>query len=105
MCLGLIEMTNNRTVDLLPAPITLQLNKLHIPTCIFIGKYLSFMPEWNMDFTVVVGPNIQLPKIEEPTTQEIDQYHMSFVAAYRKLFDENKEKYAATGKDAVLEIL
>lgn len=93
------------TMDLLPTSIAFQLNKWHIPTCIFVGKYFSFMPEWDMDFTIVIGPDVKLPHIENPTTEQVDKYHAQFITAYRELFESNKEKYAATGKEAVLEIL
>ena len=92
------------TLDIFPKSIAFQLNKWHIPTCIFTGKYFSFMPDWDMDFHVVVGKNIKLPQIASPTKEEVDKYHAVFIAAYQELFDANKEKYAATGKNAVLEI-
>ena len=92
-------------LDLLPAKLAFTLNKWNIPTCIFIGKYFTFMPDWNMDLTIVVGKSLQLPPIAQPSAKEVDEHHAAFISAYKALFEMNKEKYAATGKEAVLEIL
>ena len=62
------------------------------------------MPDDDMDFTVVVGKNIELPHIANPTSEDVDKYHSLFVEQVSALFDKFKEKYAATGKEAVLEI-
>ena len=100
----IILFKNIRTLDLLPTSIAFWLNKYNIPTCIFLGRYLLFMPDDEMDLTVVVGKNIKLPKIENPTSEDVNKYHALFVERITELFDKFKEKHAATGKDAVLEI-
>ena len=63
------------------------------------------MPDSEMDFAVVIGKTMKLPQIADPSTADIDKYHELFLVAYQELFDRNKEQYAASGKDAVLEIL
>jgi hypothetical protein len=93
-----------RTIDIFPQNVSFFLNKYNIPTCIFLGKYL-FMPDSEMDFAVVIGKTMKLPQIADPSTADIDKYHELFLVAYQELFDRNKEQYAASGKDAVLEIL
>lgn len=62
------------------------------------------MPDDDMDFTVVVGTNIELPHIPNPTPEDVDKYHALFVERITGLFDKFKHKYAATGTEAVLEI-
>lgn len=79
------------------------LNKFHIPTCIFVGKYLLFMPDDQMDFTVVIGKFIELPKIDNPTNEDVTKYHDLFMLRTTELFNKFKGKYAATRNDAVLE--
>ena len=96
--------SSNRTVDLLPKSWALWLNKFHIPTCIFVGKYL-FMPDNDMDFNVVVGKVIELPKLDSPSSEDIDKYHALFLKGYQDLFNKYKGKYARDGEAAVLEIL
>ena len=64
-----------------------------------------FLPDNNIDVTAVVGKQIPLPKIEEPTAEEIDKYHALYIAEVKALFERNKAKYAATKDKAVLEIL
>lgn len=93
----------HRTYDIIPTSIALWLNKYQIPTYCFMGKYL-FMPEDDMDFCVVIGKTIKLPNIPNPSEEDVNKYHQIFMDAYQTLFDSNKEKYASSGANAVLEI-
>mmetsp|Transcript_25759 Transcript_25759/g.45885 ORF Transcript_25759/g.45885 Transcript_25759/m.45885 type:complete len:99 (-) Transcript_25759:324-620(-) len=72
----------------------LWLNKYHIPTVIFIGKYLM-MPFRNVDLVSVVGKPLELPMIVEPTKRDVKEWHDKYTAALRELFERNKAKYAA----------
>ena len=65
---------------------------------------MFFMPDDEMDFTVVVGKNMKLPKIENPTKEDIDKYHCMYVKRIKDLFDKFKGKYAAQGENVYLEI-
>ena len=85
--------------------IRLWLNKYGIPGTVFIGKYFTFLPDCNMDVTIVVGKEIILPKIENPSPEDIDKYHAIYIKDLSALFERNKAKYAATRGDAKLEIL
>lgn len=82
-----------------------RLNQFNIPTCIFIGRYLLFMPDDDMDFTVVVGKKIDLPQIDNPSREDVDKFHALFVERTKELFCKYKGRYAATGENAELEIL
>ncbi|XP_050440926.1 2-acylglycerol O-acyltransferase 2-like [Adelges cooleyi] len=42
----------------------------------------------------VVGKPIDVPKISNPTTEEINKYHEIYVTELKKLFDEHKTKYS-----------
>lgn len=80
------------------------LNSYNIPTCMFIGKYL-FMPDDGMDLTIVVGTNIELPCIAEPSLDDVNKWHTTVLDSYMKLFDKFKGKYASSGSSAQLEIM
>ena len=41
--------------------------------------------------TVVIGKPIQLPKIEKPSSEEIQKYHDIFLGEMRRVFEENKD--------------
>lgn len=43
--------------------------------------------------TVVVGSPLELPKIPEPTREQIDEYHEKFIEKLVDLFETNKHKY------------
>lgn len=55
--------------------------------------------------TVVVGSPIELPKIPEPTTEQIDEYHQIFIKHLVELFDNNKHKYVENADSVSLELL
>jgi hypothetical protein len=86
-----------------PQSIALWLNRYKIPATLFIGKYL-FLPDNDIDVTVVVGKCLQLPKIESPSNEEVDKYHGLYLKELEGIFERNKEKYGVK-KDVQLEIL
>lgn len=55
--------------------------------------------------TVVVGSPIEVPKIEEPTTEQINEYHEKFIEQLCDLFEKNKHKYIENADSVFLEIL
>lgn len=59
---------------------------------------------WHKSF-VSVGSPIELPKIPNPTTEEIDLYHEKFINHLIELFETQKHKYLKDGKTATLEFL
>ena len=69
-----------------------------------MGKYL-FMPDNNIDVTVVIGKPLVLPHISEPTNEDVAKYHELYMATMKALFDKHKGKYAYDGEKAVLELL
>lgn len=52
----------------------IKLNQLKIPGTIFYSKYGVF-PDPDVDIYVVIGKSIPLPKIENPTREDINKYH------------------------------
>ena len=50
-----------------------------------------------------VGKPLQLPTIEDPTKEQVEEWHAKYIAALQALFDERKAE--AGEPDAVLEIM
>ncbi|KAL6268531.1 hypothetical protein P5V15_001664 [Pogonomyrmex californicus] len=53
--------------------------------------------------TVVVGSPIELPKIAEPTGQQIDEYHKKFLKCLVELFETQKYNYIKNAEKISLE--
>jgi len=77
------------------------LNKLKMPGCIFYSKYI-FFPNYNIDLCSVIGKAIQLPKVAEPTQDEIDFYHKVYVDSVVMLYNRYKKQFNSSEE---LEIL
>ncbi|XP_020710521.2 2-acylglycerol O-acyltransferase 2-A-like [Athalia rosae] len=52
--------------------------------------------------TVVVGEALDVPKIPEPTREQIDDYHTKFIEKLVHLFETNKEKYLKNAENTQL---
>lgn len=74
----------------------LKLNQHKFPAVAFVGK-LGLMPGWNQPLVTVVGPPVQLPKIDNPTDADVQKYHQQYVKALLELFDKYKSQYAEPG--------
>ncbi|GLG99438.1 2-acylglycerol O-acyltransferase 2-A [Gryllus bimaculatus] len=54
--------------------------------------------------TTVVGPPVEVPKIPDPTNEDVDKYHKLFQDSLTTLFEENKHKYIPNADNTFLEI-
>ncbi|KRX09352.1 hypothetical protein PPERSA_04658 [Pseudocohnilembus persalinus] len=70
----------------------LKLNKLKLPGVLMFSRYISF-PEKDIDNVIVVGRHIEMPKIDNPTQQEIDKYHSIYLMRVKQIFEKNVDKY------------
>lgn len=79
---------------------------LKFPAVLFTGgSALAFyMPRRDIDINVVVGPPLQLPKIEAPTAEEVALWHLRYMVSLDALFNCNKAKYCKEGSAATLEV-
>jgi hypothetical protein len=75
-------------------------NKIKLPGVLFISKYL-WLPSNEVDLYTVVGKPIDLPKIEKPTSEEVDKYHSIYIQELSSVF--NRHKNGRVKKD-ILEI-
>ncbi|KYN11146.1 2-acylglycerol O-acyltransferase 2-B [Trachymyrmex cornetzi] len=55
--------------------------------------------------TVVVGSPMKLPKIKEPTFEEINKYHDQFIKHLTEFFDTQKHNYIKNAENVTLELL
>jgi len=55
--------------------------------------------------TTVVGKPITVPKVDNPTVEEIDELHSAYVSALSNLFDHHKKKYIGADTEAKLEFI
>jgi hypothetical protein len=74
----------------------LMLNKIKIPGTFFISKYLC-LPSNEVDLFTVVGRPIELPKIEKPTSEDVERYHDLYIKELVDVFDRHKEGRVAKG--------
>mmetsp|Transcript_21714 Transcript_21714/g.60334 ORF Transcript_21714/g.60334 Transcript_21714/m.60334 type:complete len:352 (-) Transcript_21714:160-1215(-) len=86
----------------------LALNRLGVPAIFVWGTpLLPLVPKHDFDFTIVVGPPLDVPHLPEPTREQVQRYHAMYVRALQTLFDEHKERaYGPVegGTDCKLEI-
>ena len=81
----------------------LWLNSFQFPAVVFWGEpLLPILPRRDAHCLTYVGPPLQLPKIEEPSPAQVDEWHAAYMAALQKLFDASKAE--AEEPKAVLEV-
>lgn len=56
-------------------------------------------------FLVSVGSPIELPKVENPTAEQVNEYHEKFVQQLIELFETHKHSYLKNPEKAVLELM
>lgn len=44
-----------------------------------------------------IGEPLQMPTIDAPTVEQVDEWHAKYVAALRDLFEKNQEEANAAG--------
>ncbi|KAK9302945.1 hypothetical protein QLX08_005213 [Tetragonisca angustula] len=82
---------------------------LGLPPVFFIGRGLlqnlfSIIPR-RTPITVVVGSPMDLPKIEEPTEEQVNEYHGKFVDHLVDFFEKEKHKYVENADSVHLEFV
>mmetsp|Transcript_54509 Transcript_54509/g.122633 ORF Transcript_54509/g.122633 Transcript_54509/m.122633 type:complete len:355 (-) Transcript_54509:104-1168(-) len=75
----------------------LLLNRKGVPTVVFWGwRWFPLLPRQEVKYTTVVGPAVELPKIEKPTPEEVAQWHGVYCVALQKLFESKRESLGVT---------
>ncbi|KAL3920588.1 MAG: hypothetical protein SGILL_003188, partial [Bacillariaceae sp.] len=71
----------------------LTLNRYGFPTILTWGcSWLPLLPKRNAPLFIAVGQEIALPRIENPTKDQVKLWHDKYVTALEKLYDGNKEQ-------------
>lgn len=80
------------------------LNKYGIPAVLIFGwPFFPLLPRPDIKILTVVGKPIEMPKIGEPDTEDVNKWHTLYCEKLRELFDEHK-KSAGLPESASLEI-
>ena len=84
----------------------LALNRYGFPTILVWGRwFFPFLPKKGVKLYIVVGKPIILPKIENPSREEINFWHQKYISELKRLYEEYKEvAYHAEGKVAKVEV-
>ena len=68
--------------------------KLDVSLTPFFGRFGWFLgPPNRIPVCVCMGDPIKCPKIENPTQEEIDKYHVLLMKGYEQVFEEHKKAY------------
>mmetsp|Transcript_55862 Transcript_55862/g.155754 ORF Transcript_55862/g.155754 Transcript_55862/m.155754 type:complete len:373 (+) Transcript_55862:98-1216(+) len=82
----------------------LWLNKFGVPAVIFFGfPWLPLLPRPQAELTTCVGKAIQMPRIAEPSKEDVEKWHRAYCDALEAVFHENKEA-AGLPKSATLDV-
>lgn len=77
-------------------------NKYNIPSVIFYGKWFTPLPLNDFELNIVVGKQINFPKINDPSNEEIDKYHNLYKTEVIELFKRNVSKYGTKDSELIL---
>ncbi|XP_068972471.1 2-acylglycerol O-acyltransferase 1-like [Bombus flavifrons] len=83
--------------------------KIGIPRVLMVGRgffqYTFGLIPRRKPITVVVGSPMELPKIEEPTREQVVEYHEKFVKHLVNFFENEKYKYIENADSVHLEFV
>jgi Diacylglycerol acyltransferase len=69
-------------------------NDLQTSLTPFLGRWGWLLgPPRRIPITVCLGDPLQCPKMENPTQEQIDEYHTKLLAGFQQVFDQHKEAY------------
>eukprot|EP00573_Skeletonema_grethae_P002814 CAMPEP_0201689116 /NCGR_PEP_ID=MMETSP0578-20130828/2756_1 /ASSEMBLY_ACC=CAM_ASM_000663 /TAXON_ID=267565 /ORGANISM="Skeletonema grethea, Strain CCMP 1804" /LENGTH=84 /DNA_ID=CAMNT_0048173643 /DNA_START=717 /DNA_END=968 /DNA_ORIENTATION=- len=83
------------------------MNRFGIPTIIVWGRwFFPLLPKKGVKIYIVVGKPIILPKLENPTKEDVATWHKKYIGELKRIYDEYKEDaYGADeGKVAKVEV-
>ena len=69
------------------------LNSLGLPGILPFGKWWCPILPRNEHLHIVVGPKIQLPKVESPSESEVAKHHARYISELVGLFERHKYKF------------
>jgi len=70
------------------------LAEFNVPAILPCGRwFFPLLPRRDLGLYHVVGKPLRLPKIENPTDAQLDEYHGQYIVALRELFDRSKANF------------
>lgn len=86
--------------------IRLSLNRMGLPAILVFGwPFFPLVPRRDVKLVVAVGKPLILPKIPNPTKEEVKTWHDKYMAALQSLYESNKEEaYGPEAKTRKLEM-
>ena len=85
----------------------LGLNRVGIPTIMVWGRnFFPLLPKKGVKIHIVVGRPLILPKVEDPTREEVGKWHKKYISELKRVYDEYKEVGYGNerGKEAKLDV-
>eukprot|EP00527_Entomoneis_sp_CCMP2396_P007407 CAMPEP_0198151404 /NCGR_PEP_ID=MMETSP1443-20131203/55519_1 /TAXON_ID=186043 /ORGANISM="Entomoneis sp., Strain CCMP2396" /LENGTH=159 /DNA_ID=CAMNT_0043817051 /DNA_START=584 /DNA_END=1060 /DNA_ORIENTATION=+ len=86
----------------------LALNRMGLPAILVWGNPLfPIVPKNDLDMVVLIGKAIPLPQIDQPTREQVQEWHGKYIVALQELFENHKEMAYGKengGKDCKLEV-
>jgi len=80
------------------------LNDYDIPSVFPVGKWWCWLlPREDCEIHTVMGKPIQLPKIDQPSREEVDHWHAIYMNELQAVFNRNKKWASRHGDAAQLE--
>lgn len=71
----------------------LWLNKFGIPAVVIFGfPWIPVLPRRQAKIQSYVGKALQLPKIENPSKEDVAKWHGAYIDALQKVFEDNKKE-------------
>lgn len=75
-------------------------NQLQASLTPFFGRWGWFLgPPRRVPITLCLGEPIDCPQKDEPTKEDINQYHAQMVAGFQQVFEQHKEAYGWKDKE------
>lgn len=79
--------------------------EMGLPAVLVFGlSLLPLLPRSSSSILTVVGKPIELPKIEEPTSEDVEKWHKVYCEALSELFEQHKQD-AGLADTAALEVM
>ncbi|KAJ8600759.1 hypothetical protein CTAYLR_006095 [Chrysophaeum taylorii] len=81
----------------------LMLNRYKIPGCAFFGNPIApLLPRKGAELITYFGEPVALPTIPNPTSEDVDKWHATYVDALRRLFEDNKSRAGYADRELVM---
>ena len=83
----------------------LALNRWGIPTILVWGSwFFPLLPKKGVNLHIVVGKPLIVPKVDNPTKEEVIAWHEKYITELKRIYEEYKEVAYEDGKVAKLEV-